>query len=108
MEVSLLKAANNGQSVSGALQPTASINILETAPGADWREMPKSEHFVQFYETEEFLLNSLGGFISAGLAAGDACIVVATTAHRERLDERLRAEGLDVATARASGQYVAL
>jgi len=70
--------------------------------------MSESEHFVQFYEADEFLLNSLGGFISAGLAAGDACIVVATKAHREALEERLTKQGLDVAAAIAADQYISL
>ena len=84
------------------------IDISQLAPVADWRAMSEPEHFVQFYEADEFLLDSLGGFIGAGLAAADACIVVATEAHREALDERLRASGLDVVAARASGQYVSL
>jgi signal transduction histidine kinase/ActR/RegA family two-component response regulator len=78
------------------------------APCPDWSAMSESEHFVQFYEADVFLLDSLSGFIRAGLDAGDACIIVATEAHREGLDERLRAFGLDVAAARESGQFVAL
>jgi signal transduction histidine kinase len=70
--------------------------------------MRESEHVVQLYETDTFLLRALSEFISTGLAAGDACIVVATLAHRSELEERLLATGLDVAAARASGQYVVL
>ena len=70
--------------------------------------MNESDHFVQFYEGDEFLLNSLGGFVGAGLCGDDACIVVATEAHREGLDVRLRELGLDVVAARASGQYISL
>jgi signal transduction histidine kinase/CheY-like chemotaxis protein len=81
----------------------------QLAPVADWRALSElEEHFVQFYEADEFLLDSLSGFIGAGLAADEACIVVATAAHREALDARLRATGLDTAAARARGQYVAL
>jgi signal transduction histidine kinase/ActR/RegA family two-component response regulator len=87
---------------------TYDIAIAQLAPVVDWRAMSEPEHFVQFYETDEFLLDSLGGFIGAGLAAEEACIVVATAAHREALDERLQASGVDVAAARARGQYVAL
>ncbi|MCA1642152.1 MAG: MEDS domain-containing protein, partial [Acidobacteria bacterium] len=78
------------------------------APCPDWSAMSESEHFVQFYEADVFLLDSLGGFIRAGLEAGDACIIVATGEHREGLEERLRAAGLDVAAAREGGQFVAL
>jgi Signal transduction histidine kinase len=70
--------------------------------------MSESEHFVQFYETDNFLLDSLNGFIGKGISAGDACIVVATEAHREGLETRLRDSGLDVDAARSSGQFISL
>ncbi|HEX8185440.1 MAG TPA: ATP-binding protein, partial [Blastocatellia bacterium] len=77
-------------------------------PQLDWSDISESEHFVQFYEADEFLLNSLSGYIGTGLGAGDTCIVVATKAHRDGLDERLRASGLDPVAARESGQYLSL
>ena len=66
------------------------------------------EHVVQFYEADSFLLDSAATFISAGLRAGEIGIVFATPAHRMGLDERLRADGLDLAGALARGQYIAL
>ena len=65
-------------------------------------------HFVQFYDSDTFLLNSLSGFVGSGLGAGDACVVVARKAHREDLDERLHASGFDVHAVRRSGQYLTL
>ena len=70
--------------------------------------MGASEHFVQFYETDEFLLDSVSGFIGAGLGAGAACIVLATKAHRESLEERLKANGLDLAAVYTRGTYLSL
>lgn len=78
------------------------------APHSHWSNMSASEHFVQFYESEIFLLDSLSEFIGAGLSAGDACIVIATKAHRETLEEILKAQGLDLATAHTHGEYIAL
>jgi PAS domain S-box-containing protein/excisionase family DNA binding protein len=72
------------------------------------REIGASEHLVQFYETDTFLLDAVRDFISAALRAGDAAIVIATEAHRQSLEERLQADGLDLATARANGRYVSL
>ncbi len=66
------------------------------------------EHFVQFYESDSFLLDSLTGFIGAGLCENDACIVVATKPHRDALDERLQACGIDVDAAKATGQFISL
>ncbi len=78
------------------------------APRADWSEMSSTEHFVQFYEGDRFLLNSLSGFIGAAINSDEGAIVVATSAHREGLDELLIANGLDVTNARATGKYVTL
>jgi signal transduction histidine kinase len=67
-----------------------------------------AEHVVQFYEADAVLLDGVAEFIGAGLRSGDAGLVLATPAHRAGVEERLRAAGLDVAGARASGQYAAL
>jgi signal transduction histidine kinase/CheY-like chemotaxis protein len=105
----LATALNNDLSVGGLIQHNAAnLPAEEFAPRLNWSEMSESDHFVQFYETDLFLLDSLKGYIATGLGAGDACIVVATRAHREALEERLNASELNVAAAMASGQYVSL
>jgi signal transduction histidine kinase len=70
--------------------------------------MGDAEHFVQFYEADGFLLNSLGGFIGNAITSGDAAIVVATQEHRNGLDELLLANGLDVSGAKKLGRYISL
>jgi excisionase family DNA binding protein len=77
-------------------------------PDADAALAIGSEHFVQFYESDEFLLEAVAQFIGPSLRGGDAGIVVATAAHLARLDEVFAARGLDVTATRASGQYVTL
>ncbi len=100
---------DNGNSVSEVIQSDAGDStVWNLAPRADWSEMGETDHFVQFYEADAFLLNSLGGFIGTGLNAGHGAIIVATKEHREGLEELLRGNGLDVATASASGLYVSL
>jgi signal transduction histidine kinase/CheY-like chemotaxis protein len=108
MEVSLFNTDDNAHSLAGLTARRAGITTRELAPITDWSEMGESEHFVQFYEEDEALLNSLGGYIGMGLSLNDACIVVATKAHREALDKRLQEYGLDAFAARASMQYVPL
>src|SRR6266571_2127374 len=81
---------------------------IQLAPLQAWSELDASEHLVQFYETDEFLLDSVSGFIGAGLGAGAACIVLATKAHRESLEERLKANGLDLAAVYTRGTYLSL
>ena len=78
------------------------------APRADWTEMGPTDHFVQFYEADGFLLNSLSGFIGRAIKSGAGALVVATQAHRDGLDELLQVNGMDVGSARASGSYVSM
>jgi len=73
-----------------------------------WRSVTESEHSVQFFETDAFLIDSLSEFIGNGLMAGDVCIVLATQPHRESLEERLKVDGLDVAGIRIRDQYIAI
>lgn len=64
-------------------------------------------HSVQFYADDAFLLDELSRFVGAALGAGDAAVVIATAAHRQALDARLRTLGLEVAFAIEQGRYVA-
>jgi PAS domain S-box-containing protein len=78
------------------------------APASHWSDMGESEHFVQFYEDDAFLVESVGEFIGAGLGAGHGAIVIATSAHRKALERRLRDQGVDVSAVKARGQFVPL
>ncbi|MFL6216105.1 MAG: ATP-binding protein [Blastocatellia bacterium] len=100
--------ANNDPSNAEVNQDRAAAPAPALAPNCDWSDMGESDHFVQFYENDEFLLNSLSGYIGMGLSVSDACVVVTTSAHREGLDQRLQSYGLDVFAARAFTQYLAL
>jgi signal transduction histidine kinase/CheY-like chemotaxis protein len=105
----LINPTNDGNFVSEIVQSNpADVSSINLAPQLDWRGMSKSEHFVQFYEADAFLLNSLSGFIGTAITSGDGALVVATSAHRAGLDELLRANGLDLESAKAVGQYVSL
>ena len=73
-----------------------------------WGPPTESEHSVQFFETDAFLIDSLSEFIGNGLMSGDVCIVLATQPHRESLEERLKADGLDVTGIRVRDQYIAI
>ena len=64
------------------------------------------EHLVGFYETEEFLVDTVSGFVGPALHDGDAAIVVATATHRSAFDAALHASGVDVAAAVAADRYL--
>jgi PAS domain S-box-containing protein len=65
-------------------------------------------HVVQLYENDGFLVDALSRFVGAGLGAGDTTIVIATPPHRDGVESRLRARGVDLGLARAERRYVAL
>ena len=55
----------------------------------------ETEHFVQFYESDDYLLSSLSSYIATGLVSGEIAIIIATEQHREGLEKRLLAQGFN-------------
>ena len=66
------------------------------------------DHFVQFYETDSFLVESVATFLAEGLAHSEGAIVIATESHRVGIDKKLSALGIDVIRAKENGDYVPL
>jgi hypothetical protein len=75
-------------------------------PQGSWVEVAPCEHVVQIYGGDRVFLDSLETFVAYGLRRGEATIVIATAMHLHGLEERLRADGLEVEQARAEGRYV--
>jgi hypothetical protein len=63
-------------------------------------------HLVQFYADHHRLLDTLEGFISSGLGAGEAVVVIATPRHLHALEARLQGRGIDLVTARNENRYL--
>ena len=70
------------------------LSVLPPVPNTG--NLHSGDHCVQFYDNEFFLLDSITEFISDGLQAGDACVVVATEPHRDWLATKLLGHGFDV------------
>jgi PAS domain S-box-containing protein len=83
-------------------------NRLETAPHLDWRDMGGCDHFVQFYEKDSFLAESVGGFMAEALAAGEGAIIIATGEHRKLIAEEITRRGVDLLEAEKRGQWTSL
>ncbi|HEX8502357.1 MAG TPA: ATP-binding protein [Pyrinomonadaceae bacterium] len=98
----MVRASRNGRPATGG--DTLRASVGELAPPCGREGAGRDEHFVQFYESDEFLLDSLADFVAEGLSGGDACVVVAKGERREGLDACLRARGLDAESARLRGQ----
>jgi len=68
----------------------------------------ESEHVVQFYEADVFLVKSVCEFIASALAAGDAVLVCVTDVHQQLIETDLATRGIDLGLASENGQYVVL
>ncbi|MFN2557275.1 MAG: MEDS domain-containing protein, partial [Nitriliruptorales bacterium] len=66
------------------------------------------DHLVEFYERDEFLVDSVVQFLTPPLRAGEAAVVIATREHRDKFEAALTAEGLDVTGAHDRAQLVTL
>jgi PAS domain S-box-containing protein len=69
---------------------------------------PPHDHLVQFYESDEFLVTSVGQYLAAGLRASSAVIAIATEAHLQAIRAYLSNIGFDVAAQASAGRYVAI
>ena len=79
-----------------------------STPSFDWSEIGATEHFVQFYESDKFLVDSVSAYVGQALVAGEGAVIIATGDHRNRIRRILKRRGIDVTAARTSGQYLAL
>lgn len=71
-------------------------------------EKMHSGHVVQFYSSDDFLLDGFAGWVGKSLTLGETAIVVATHQHREGLYTRLKACGVDLDLAEKQQRYLAL
>jgi PAS domain S-box-containing protein len=94
---------NNGRRATAGVVKT---NVPQTA-GVP-HHCPCSDHFVQFYEHDDFLISALGQFIVDGLTGEANTLVIATPAHQAALDAHLDSLGIDVAAQRENGRYMTL
>ena len=73
-----------------------------------WGELAPVKQSIQLYASDEVFLKKLEAFVSGGLWAGDTVIVITTLAHRNALEKRLKARGVDIAAAKERDQYIPL
>jgi hypothetical protein len=73
-----------------------------------WGEVAPTQHLVQIYDSEAPFLVALESFLVEGLSAGDGVVVIATAAHRDALESRLHARGVDATQLRESDRYIDL
>lgn len=80
----------------------------EIAPSANCGGVGASDHFVQFYEEDRFLVGAVSEFIGAGLGSGEGAVVIATAEHREAIARQLEEQGLVLESLSHRGQLALL
>ncbi len=100
-----MKANSNGNGHAAASRAPIVIDTVMTP--WNWSGS-HDEHFVQFYEKDDFLIDSLCRFVTDGLEANETVVVVATDEHLNTLNRRLSERSLDVVAAITTGNYVPL
>jgi hypothetical protein len=55
-----------------------------------WGEIAPCDHVVQIYENDTVFLDSLAGFVAGGITSDECVIVIATEAHINALENRLK------------------
>lgn len=66
-----------------------------------------SDHFVELYDDDRALVDSVRTFVSIGISEGDAAIVIAEPAHREAFEAELD-RVIELERARAEGLYLSV
>jgi PAS domain S-box-containing protein len=78
------------------------------SPEPAWRYAGEREHFAYLYEHDDALVDTVTGYVGGALCSGASALVVATRGHRDAIECRFTTQGLDIASIRAAGRYVAL
>ena len=97
-----MRASNRTYGKSDETPDGASLHAL---PG---RTATPCSHSVQFYEDDAVFIDGLSEFVGSALGTGGACVVIATSGHRERLAARLGEWGIDLSVAGNSLRYLCL
>ncbi|HVS51356.1 MAG TPA: MEDS domain-containing protein [Opitutaceae bacterium] len=84
------------------------VNPRSKKLARDWAGAGPTDHFVQFYRTDDYLIECLSAYVADGLEKGDAVLVIATPSHRLAVEDRLRMKRVNVTFATAQRQYVSL
>ena len=100
-----MNSHSNGNGHTTASQPPLVIDTVMRP--WDWAGS-HDEHFVQFYEHDDFIVDSLCRFVLDGLQQSETVIVVATDEHLNALNHCLSQRELDVVAAITTGHYVPL
>ncbi|HET7731135.1 MAG TPA: PAS domain S-box protein [Usitatibacter sp.] len=83
------------------------IDASLAAPAAPPTRAPAGrDHFVQFYESDDVLVEEVAGYLRHGVQSGSTALAIVTKEHRDRVLARWSREGFDFDAAAERGQLV--
>jgi hypothetical protein len=85
-----------------------SITLATKEARLFWGEFAPAQHFVQFYEDDDVLLDTLTGFVAGGLTKGDGTIIIATAEHLRAITQSLVRAGVDLARVTREDRFITL
>jgi PAS domain S-box-containing protein len=88
--------------------PFMHFQLPSAAPAVNKAIIYNSEHFVLFYDSEQYLTQSIEEVFVPGLSTGCGAIIICTLEHQAHIKECLAARGIDVARAIDKKQLVLL
>jgi signal transduction histidine kinase len=100
--------SNNLQLNNAAIGDCEVSSSIVTKQATKPRDRSRGEHFVQFYESENFLIDSITSFVCPGFDSGETVLVLATASHLNSLRQRLLEQKIDIEQLEAVGRFVAL
>jgi hypothetical protein len=88
------------------------VTTTQTEAASNWPELLQQpaggDHFVQVYQDEAFLAETVGEYAGTGLRRGDGVIIIARPSHRAAFTQQLEACGVSLLDALQRGQLIML
>lgn len=73
-----------------------------------WGDIAFHDHVLQIYDSDLLYIDALAGFVTTGLQLGDCCVIISTQAHRNSLESRLKAEGIDIDKMKEEQRFISV
>jgi len=94
-----------------SIPPRSSREFIEAArniaPIRNFDKIRDGDHFVQFYEKQECLVQAIAAYVAQGFVQGQAAVLVLTQPHRLAVEARLADGGVDAEEYQRCGLYYA-
>lgn len=77
-------------------RPHSAAVAQALAPRPDWAQIGETEHSVQFYENDRFLVELVSDYAASALVAGDCAVLIARGEICAAVEEELLSRGLEI------------